>query len=327
MHSVGLLLVLGLGLLGVAGGLLLWLWAQRRTERAQARRQLDRQLDRQQHSQPAQWQAAPVAAEVVPDAVTAPVRHRFSAQQLQQLQRVLRLPGWLLGTVRPAHAVVVGVLLLGVSAVLVMNRGWGTALSVLAVALPLLTFWVWLRIQKARRRIVQQLPGFLDIMVRLISIGNSTHAAFQMAVVGTKPPLQDHLEYVVTRVRAGMDLDEAMGRIARRTRVEELHLTAAILALSVRYGGRADQLLERVAAFMRDREQAQDELTAMSAETRLSAWVLGLLPVVVGGAIIAINASYFTRMWADPSGQNMILGAVALQLTGAFLLYRLARLA
>ena len=77
---------------------------------------------------------------------------------------------------------------------------------------------------------------------------------------------------------------------------------------------------------MRDREEAEAELSAMSAETRLSAWVLGLLPVLVGGSIIATNADYFGRMWTDSLGRSLVFSAAGLQLAGALLLYRLARL-
>ncbi|MFS9531751.1 type II secretion system F family protein, partial [Klebsiella pneumoniae] len=60
----------------------------------------------------------------------------------------------------------------------------------------------------------------------------------------------------------------------------ELVLLSSVLRLALRYGGRADIVMERTAAFMRDRQQAQRELFALSAETRLSAWIIGLLPVV-----------------------------------------------
>jgi len=95
----------------------------------------------------------------------------------------------------------------------------------------------------------------------------------------------------------------------------------------VRYGGRADLLLERVANFMRDREQAEQELIALSSETRLSAWILGLLPVGVGAFLIFTNPGYFMGMWNDDTGRILIFSAAGLQLTGAVLLYRLARLA
>lgn len=123
-----------------------------------------------------------------------------------------------------------------------------------------------------------------------------------------------------------MDLENAVAHVARQTRLDELHLLAAILRISVRYGGRVDLLLERVAHFMRDREQAEQDLFAMTAETRMSAWVLSLLPVAVCCLIISFNAGYFLNMWNDASGRNIIWTAAALQVFGVLLLYRMAKL-
>ena len=64
----------------------------------------------------------------------------------------------------------------------------------------------------------------------------------------------------------------------------------------------------------------------MSAEIRLSAWILALLPIVVGGLIMVLNPGYFMRMWNDSSGQKMIFIAAGLEAFGALLLYRLAQL-
>jgi Flp pilus assembly protein TadB len=161
---------------------------------------------------------------------------------------------------------------------------------------------LYTRAQKYRTRLTQQLPGFLDNTVRLVTIGNSVQAAFQMAAASTKDPLQSVMEKAASLARAGMDLENAVAHVARQTRLDELHLLAAILRISVRYGGRVDLLLERVANFMRDREQAEQDLSAMTAETRLSAWVLSLLPVAVCCLIISFNASYFLNMWNDASG-------------------------
>jgi tight adherence protein B len=124
-----------------------------------------------------------------------------------------------------------------------------------------------------------------------------------------------------------VDLDRALHQTATNVRVEEMFLLASILGLGVRYGGRADLLLERVANFMRDREQSEHELIAMSAETRLSAWILGLLPLGVGAFLILTNPGFFMGMWNDETGRILIFSSVGLQLLGAVLLYRLAKLA
>ena len=164
-------------------------------------------------------------------------------------------------------------------------------------------------------------------MVRLITIGNSTQAAFQLAIVNCQTPLRGYLERAASLVRAGVDLDRALHQTANSVRVEEMYLLASILGLGVRYGGRADLLLERVANFMRDREQAEHELMAMSSETRMSAWILGLLPLGVGAFLVVMNPTYFVGMWGDSTGRTLIFSSLGLQLVGAGLLYRLARFA
>lgn len=206
------------------------------------------------------------------------------------------------------------------------QAGLGLGALLLACYGLFATFGIWQRISKRRRTLLQQLPGFLDNMVRLITIGNSPHAAFQMAVPNVPAPLGDALQQASVMLSANPDMGLAMTQLERTWRLPEFGLLAAVFRMSVRYGGRTDLVLERVSAYIRDRQAAERELHALSAEIRLSAWVLALLPIVVGGLIMVLNAGYFLRMWQDPSGQTMILLAAALEAIGAFLLYRLARL-
>lgn len=237
-----------------------------------------------------------------------------------------RLPGWLQAIATPRQLALV------IATAAVLALATGVALGPVAAGGLLLgggaagTFVVWLRVQKFRRRLVLQLPGFIDGMVRLIRVGNSSQAAFQLSIAALKTPLRESMEHAAALARAGVDIDQALDQTADHLRVGELHLLGAILGLGVRYGGRADLLLERVATSLRDNEQADQELSAMSAETRLSAWILGLLPLGVGAAIMLTNSDYVVRMWLDATGRVMLFGALGLQSLGVLMLYRLARL-
>lgn len=202
--------------------------------------------------------------------------------------------------------------------------GIGIAAMLLMYA-AVAAFLLWNRVRRLKQKLLQQLPSFLDGVVRLMAIGSSVPAAFQSSIVNTEPPLRQCLVQAIHLQRAGKELDQAVLQAGRTWRVEELILVSSVLRLSVRYGGRADVVMERTAAFMRDREQAQRELMALSAETRLSAWILGLLPVIIGGALFVLNAGYIMMMWRDPTGRTMLLSAFALEAAGAFLLYRLAK--
>lgn len=218
-------------------------------------------------------------------------------------------------------------------AIVVLLCGWaalvGGALAACATLIACVMFFYFLlmvRVNKRRQQIVRQLPLFLDGIVRLITLGNSVPAAFQAALQSTEAPLRECLDYVSRMLRSGVEIDRALSQVALIYGVRELELVGAVLRLSVKYGGRADVMLERMASFMRDLEHAERELVAMSAETRLSSWVLAMLPVGTGGFLILSNPNYFASMWFDPSGRQLIYLAFGLQLLGAYLLYRMASL-
>ena len=311
-------LLLSLALLIAAAAVVLWLFASRQQKTRQMAQHLAQSLEKS-------------AAAAAGFAARAAGASAFDNSVADALLAKDKKAGW------PVPAILIGTvsaklfygglaLILATFLVVGLTASWLAASAGVVVLGIAFFFFLYSRAQKYRSRLTRQLPGFLDNTVRLVTIGNSIQAAFQMAAATTKDPLQSVMEKAASLARAGMDLENAVAHVARQTRLDELHLLAAILRISVRYGGRVDLLLERVANFMRDREQAEQDLSAMTAETRMSAWVLSLLPVAVCGLIISFNAGYFLKMWNDASGRNIIWAAAALQVIGVMLLYRLAKL-
>ncbi|KGD89382.1 type II secretion protein F [Achromobacter sp. RTa] len=186
-------------------------------------------------------------------------------------------------------------------------------------------FLLWLRADKRRRRMISQLPAFLDNIVRLVTIGNSMGSAFQTAAGNTDEPLREAMETAASLSRSAKELDAALAHVSRLYGLKELYMISAVVSLAMRFGGRSDQVLERMAAFMRDVAQARNELSASSAEVRLSAWILALLPVGIAGFIIVGNNDLFMGLWHDPAGFRMLAAAVALQIGGSYWLYRMAK--
>jgi len=327
-----LLVVICFALLFAAAGLLLWQWAKSRQSQQVAGRHLNQQIlagtaaavapaRMAPRSQPSDGFLTGVTTDPWLETGTTDAGGASSARLFEKA-----LPGWLVGVVDPRVALLGLVVILVIAAV---AGFWGGGIAALGAFLLLTLFGifvVWLRLQKFRRKLIGQLPAYIDAMVRLITIGNSTQAAFQLAIATTEAPLRGQLERSASLVRAGVELDRALHQTASNVRIEEMYLLAAILGLGVRYGGRADLLLERVSNFMRDREQAEHELIAMSSETRLSAWILGLLPLGIGAFFIVTNPGYFLGMWNDDTGRWVIVFAGGFQLFGAALLYRLAKL-
>lgn len=209
----------------------------------------------------------------------------------------------------------------------ILLLGWlRTGVLVWSVAVAIGTFFAWRRWQKIRVQMRQQLPTFIDNMVRMVVLGHAVQSAFLFSAASTKMPLYATLGQACAFAKAGMPIDQALSAASRNWDLDEFFLLASIMQVGTRFGGRIDSLLERVSNFMRDREQAAQELHALSAEVRLSAWVLGLLPVLIGGMVVVTNPNYLMQMWNDPTGRNLLLLALGLQVSGGCLLYRLAQM-
>jgi len=215
--------------------------------------------------------------------------------------------------------------ILAVTALAWLLGGVFSAAAACLLMLLLAYFRIWYRADRRKRRMIAQLPAFLDAIVRLITIGNSVNAAFQGALSNVDEPLLEVLRRADALARSGKELDAALLQVSRLYGLRELFLVSSVISLALRFGGRSDQVLERMAAFMRDLEQARDELTALSTEVRLSAWVLALLPIGLGLFIIMFNNALFMGMWHDPLGFKMLVVAAALQVGGSYWLYRMAR--
>ncbi|AIO47691.1 TPA: type II secretion system F family protein [Burkholderia cenocepacia] len=324
--SSATLLALMFALICAAAGLLLWRGSQVREGRAHTQRFFDSRVGQGARS------AAPAADTRAARAPAAGTPNGQASEHGIARWRASALGAWTVLSDRAGLDEVRTGLVLALAVVVLLALWAGMAGGVLAAVAALVAgsvlvvLWITSRISRRRLKIVRQLPSFLDGIVRLVTLGNSVPAAFQSALQTAEMPLRRCLDDVSQMLRSGVEIDRAMLHIAHTYRIREFELVGAVLRLSVRYGGRADVMLDRMSTFMRDLEQAERELSAMSAETRLSAWVLALLPIAVGSFVIATSPRYFTAMWGDDNGRQLIYLAFALQAIGGFWLYRLARL-
>lgn len=320
--SPGVLVLLACALVLVALGLWLWGRSQHAQQHKAVQSHLQQSLQRRTPMESgASAELRAVAASV--QAKASRTQQEDDPQWLRTLRRKLAVDAWGIGQRGMGLIAVLGCVLVGLAA---LQGGAVMAAAALLLYMLLVAFGLWRRVMKLRQRVLEQLPGFLDNMVRLITIGNSPQAAFQMATDRIAAPLGDALAQATSMLSVGIDMGSAMEQLERRWGVPEFGLLAAVFRMSTRYGGRTDHVLERVSAYIRDRQSAEQELHALSTEVRLSAWILSLLPLVVGGMIMLLNGEYFLRMWNDDSGKQMILIAAGLQVTGCALLYRLAKL-
>ncbi|HHS7808231.1 type II secretion system F family protein [Pseudomonas koreensis] len=203
--------------------------------------------------------------------------------------------------------------------------GWVGLLVLMALPPVVMRLYVSWRYQRRLRRMIEQLPQLLDHTVRSLKSGRTLADAVLGGIEASEAPLKDAMGRVQRNVQLGVSLPDAVADLAELYERDEFRLFALGLKVNHRYGGNASELLENLIKMIRERDQASRQLRAMTGETRLTAWVLGLLPITMAGYFLLSNPVYLVAMWHDPSGQRMLAAAFGMQVIGSLLLWRMLR--
>jgi tight adherence protein B len=205
-----------------------------------------------------------------------------------------------------------------------LGGGWGLLLMVVLPPLIGKVFVSW-RYQQRMRRIIEQLPSLLDHAVRSLKAGRTLTDAMLGGIEVTQDPLHEVMLRVQRNVQMGVELADAIQDLAELYELEELRMLALGLRINHRFGGNASDLLENLIKVIRERDQGARQLRAMTGETRLTAYVLALLPLAMVGYFLLTNPGYLMSMWNDTSGQHMLLTAFGFQAMGSVALWRMLR--
>jgi len=208
--------------------------------------------------------------------------------------------------------------------------GWlladGLGLMTMIIGPPLVVrVYISWRYQRRVQRMVEQLPQLLDHSVRSLKSGRTLADAVLGGVEGVENPLKDAMARVQRNVRMGVSLPDSVNDFAQFYEQDEFRLFALGLKVNHRYGGNASELLENLIKMIREREQGARQLKAMTGETRMTAYVLGGLPVLIVGYFMLVNPSYLMTMWNDGTGRIMLFSALAMDLGGTFVMWRMLR--
>ena len=222
------------------------------------------------------------------------------ASELERARLPLRPGEFVLAAI--AGGVTLGVAMWGLTAQLLLGVLSGLAGPVLA--------WQFVKFKVARRRkaFEAQLPEALALIASSLQAGHTALRSVQSMVEESEPPLSEEFERVVAETALGDPLVDALERMAQRLDVEDLAWVVQAIRIQQTVGGKLADLLFTLAEFMRGREEIRREVKVLTAEGRLSAYVLGGLPVMLFFFLKTSSPDYIAPMLHTP-GLFALLGA------------------
>ena len=199
-------------------------------------------------------------------------------------------------------------------------------LVVLALAANL-PFMVLRRARSARLiRIEQQLPEASDFLARAMRAGHSFNNVLQMVGSEMPEPLSGEFRMAHEEINYGVPMNEALYNLADRIPLTDLRYLIIAVVIQRESGGNLAEILGNISYIIRQRLKLIAKVRVLSAEGRMSAWVLGLLPFCVMAFMMVLNYDYVSVLWLDPTGQKMLWISAGLIVSGAFWIRRIVRI-
>jgi tight adherence protein B len=170
-----------------------------------------------------------------------------------------------------------------------------------------------------------QLPYVLDLLKSSLESGHSIIRALQMASQNMAEPTAGELVKVVEQVRVGMPLPLAIESMYRRVPVEELGFLAAATRVQAEIGSSLAEILDHVAQSIRTRQRLEAQIHTLTAQSRTSALIVALLPVVILAAFSLLKPDYARPLFVDPLGIRLLETAIILNVVAFAAMRRIAR--
>lgn len=182
------------------------------------------------------------------------------------------------------------------------------------VATPLLaSAWLNIRIGRREKAFEEQLPNSLSLIASSLQAGHTLLRAIQLLITESQPPISEEFERTVAETRLGVPLPDALLRMSERIQSRDFEWVVHAVKIQQTVGGELAELLFTLADFMRDREEVRREVRVLTAEGRLSAYILSALPLFVAGWVQLTNPEYLSALF---SGMGLVALTLGLVLSG-----------
>ena len=174
-----------------------------------------------------------------------------------------------------------------------------------------------IRIGRRRAAFSEQLPDMLQLIAGSLQSGFSLPQAVDAVVREGTQPSAGEFSRALAEARVGADLEDALNRVADRMNSTDLRWTVMAVRIQREVGGNLAEVLRTTVGTMRERAYLRRQVGALSAERRLSAYILIALPIVVGGWFFYSDPGYMRPLYTTLPGLVMFVGSGVLIVIGA----------
>jgi Flp pilus assembly protein TadB len=207
-----------------------------------------------------------------------------------------------------------------------------TGSPIIGLLVGALVGWLGMRsllsflIRRRRAAFAEQLPDLLQVLASSLQSGFSLPQALDAAVRDTGQPSAGEFARALAETRLGAGLEDALETVADRMGSEDLRWTVMAIRIQRGIGGNLAEVLTTTVSTIRERGYLRRQVHSLSAEGRMSAYVLIALPIAVGCFLFLTRRAYMRPLWTTHIGEAMLGGAVLLLVIGTVLMRQMIKI-
>jgi tight adherence protein B len=179
---------------------------------------------------------------------------------------------------------------------------------------------------KRLRRFLEQLPDSLDMISQGLQAGLGLTQALVFTAKEMPDPIGTEFSVFMEEINLGLPLNDAMKNLQQRAPLQEVRLFSTAMMVQREVGGSLADLLNKLADVIRDRFRIERVLKTLTAQNRMSAWVVCSMPPLLAAFMFATGPDLMNQMLADPLGRLMLVGAVVFEIIGILVFRKLIQI-
>jgi len=190
-----------------------------------------------------------------------------------------------------------------------MPRGVALLMSFTCIfGLP--RFFLKLKARARQKAFLEDFADALEAMIRLLKAGMPVGEAIAMVSREFVGPVGEEMSRVYDNQKVGVPLQDAVRKMIPRMPMPEVQMFATSVAIQIQTGSSLSEVLGNLSGVIRSRYRLKRKIQALSAEAKISAAIIGALPVLVSLALWGVNPTYIGLLFTDPTGKMLLTGVI-----------------
>jgi tight adherence protein B len=216
---------------------------------------------------------------------------------------------------------------LGIPLLLLLVSGGDMPLTLVGLLIGAAGPYVYLIFKQSKRKqkFEESLAPTLQLFAGSLAAGHSLPQAVDTVAQEASEPMASELRRAVAEARLAVTIEDALDHVAERTGSKDFAWVAMAVRIQRNVGGNLAELLTTVAATLRERERLRRHVRVLSAEGRLSAIILGALPILFAFYLFVVRREYLMKLFTDPLGVAMVIAGSVIFVVSILVMVRLVK--